>query len=82
VGEGQELLKGWLKIIPTADGDIITLALQRHEIETALACHGSDAEADIGLSILDRQRDLVSLRAGGMVKCRSAASIPCACSRW
>src|SRR5919197_3045748 len=63
VGEAQESLEGWLKIIPTADGDVVAFALQRHEIETALTCHGGDAEADIRFAILDRQGDL-GLAAG------------------
>src|SRR5262249_23457725 len=64
MGEGQELLKGRLKIITTADGYIVAFTLQRHKIEAALPCDGGDAEADVCSAILNRQRHF-GLAAGG-----------------
>src|SRR5262249_44118751 len=54
-GKGQELLKRWLKILPTANDKIVALAVQWHEIHPALPCSGSDAEASVSFPIADSQ---------------------------
>src|SRR5262245_52625747 len=54
-GKGQEPLKRWLKILPTANDKVVTLAVQWHEIYPALARHGSDTKASIGFPVADSQ---------------------------
>src|SRR5262249_48167748 len=57
-GKGQELLKRWLKILPTANDKVIAFAVQWHEIHPALTRHGSDAKASVGLAIAHSQRQV------------------------
>src|SRR2546430_16749554 len=42
-GKDQELLKRWLKILPTANDKVIAFTVERHEIHPALTRHSSDA---------------------------------------
>jgi hypothetical protein len=53
--KGQEPLKRWFKILPTANDKVITLAVQWHEIHPALTRHGRDAKASVGFPIADSQ---------------------------
>ena len=45
--KGQEPLKRWLKILPTANDKVIAFTVQWHEIHPALTRHSSDAKASI-----------------------------------
>src|SRR6266851_979032 len=54
-GKGQEPLKWWLKILPTANDKVVALAAEWHEIHPALTRHCSDAKASIGFPIADSQ---------------------------
>src|SRR6266849_6324301 len=53
--KGQEPLERWLKILPTANHQVVALAVEWHEIHPALTCHGSDAKASICFPISDSQ---------------------------
>src|SRR4030095_10103638 len=57
-GKGQELLKRWLKILPTANDKVIAFTVQRHETHPALTRHSSDAKASIRFPIADSQREV------------------------
>src|SRR5437879_12727407 len=50
-GKGQEPLKRWLKILPTANHKVVALAVEWHEIHTALTRHGSNAKANVRFPI-------------------------------
>src|SRR5215813_13009532 len=54
-GKGQESLKRWLKILPTANDQIVALAVQGYEIHPALTRYGSDAKTRVGFPIADSQ---------------------------
>src|SRR5215813_4151279 len=54
-GKGQESLKRWLKILPTANDQIVALAVQGDEIHPALTCYGSDTKTRVGFPIADSQ---------------------------
>jgi hypothetical protein len=52
---GQEPLKRWLKILPTANDKVVALAVEWHEIHPALTRHSSDAKASVGFPVADSQ---------------------------
>src|SRR5438132_14299171 len=54
-GKGQEPLKRWLKILPTANDDIVALAVQWHEIHPTLTRHSSNTKASVGFPVADSQ---------------------------
>jgi hypothetical protein len=55
--KGQEPLKRWLKILPTANDKVVALAVQWHEIHSALTCHGCDAKTNVRFPIADSESE-------------------------